>query len=82
ANDICKESKRQTINAEDKPVQGNKPSSHDVITGRWSPSAADRVGYNCGLFCFHMDSGNADRCKEELPPLYADLRDSSWQRVR
>ncbi|KAL4572601.1 hypothetical protein LXL04_019381 [Taraxacum kok-saghyz] len=22
--------------------QGNKPSSHDVITGRWSPSAADR----------------------------------------
>lgn len=22
--------------------QGNKPSSHDVITGRWNPSAADR----------------------------------------
>ncbi|GKB43718.1 uncharacterized PKHD-type hydroxylase-like protein, partial [Tanacetum coccineum] len=74
ANDICKESKRQTINAEDVFMaleeidkQGNKPSSHDVITGRWSPSAADRVGYNCGLFCFHMDSGNADRCKEGVP---------------
>ncbi|GJT71534.1 hypothetical protein Tco_1030820, partial [Tanacetum coccineum] len=48
ANDICKESKRQIINAER----------------------------------FHMDSANADRCKEELPPLYADLRDSSWQRHR
>nr|GEV25191.1 hypothetical protein [Tanacetum cinerariifolium] len=23
--------------------QGNKPSSHDVITGRWSPSAANRT---------------------------------------
>ncbi|CAB4287908.1 unnamed protein product [Prunus armeniaca] len=45
--------------------QGNKPSSHDVITGRWSPSAADRSagrvpGYgvitniiNGGLECGH-----------------------------
>nr|Q06012.1 RecName: Full=Endochitinase 1A; Short=CHIT 1A [Arachis hypogaea] len=24
-------------------AQGNKPSSHDVITGRWTPSAADRA---------------------------------------
>ncbi|PRQ47258.1 putative chitinase [Rosa chinensis] len=23
-------------------AQGNKPSSHDVIIGRWNPSSADR----------------------------------------
>ncbi|QHN80274.1 Endochitinase [Arachis hypogaea] len=45
--------------------QGNKPSSHDVITGRWTPSDADRAagrvpGYgvitniiNGGLECGH-----------------------------
>lgn len=45
--------------------QGNKPSSHDVITNRWTPSAADRSagrvsGYgvitniiNGGLECGH-----------------------------
>ncbi|MED6193992.1 hypothetical protein PIB30_024302 [Stylosanthes scabra] len=54
--------------------QGNKPSSHDVITGRWTPSAADRAagrvpGYgvitniiNGGLECGHgTDSRVQDR---------------------
>ncbi|CAL9027317.1 unnamed protein product [Prunus brigantina] len=55
--------------------QGNKPSSHDVITGRWSPSAADtsagRVpGYgvitniiNGGLECGH---GQDDRVASRI----------------
>ncbi|KAB8408222.1 hypothetical protein FH972_024834 [Carpinus fangiana] len=54
--------------------QGNKPSSHDVIIGKWTPSAADRSagrvpGYgvitniiNGGLECGHgADSRVADR---------------------
>ncbi|KAL6222192.1 hypothetical protein ACLB2K_005584 [Fragaria x ananassa] len=54
--------------------QGNKPSSHDVITGRWNPSAADRSagrvpGYgvitniiNGGLECGRgQDNRVADR---------------------
>lgn len=54
--------------------QGNKPSSHDVITGRWSPSAADKSagrvpGYgvitniiNGGLECGRgQDARVADR---------------------
>ncbi|MED6122733.1 hypothetical protein PIB30_042652 [Stylosanthes scabra] len=54
--------------------QGNKPSSHDVITGRWTPSAVDKAagrvpGYgvitniiNGGLECGHgTDSRVQDR---------------------
>ncbi|XP_024977733.1 endochitinase-like isoform X2 [Cynara cardunculus var. scolymus] len=54
--------------------QGNKPSSHDVITGRWTPSAADSSAgrvpglgvitniINGGLECGHgQDNRVADR---------------------
>ncbi|MED6122738.1 hypothetical protein PIB30_042657 [Stylosanthes scabra] len=54
--------------------QGNKPSSHDVITGRWTPSSADNsasrvAGYgvitniiNGGIECGHgSDSRVGDR---------------------
>ena len=54
--------------------QGNKPSSHDVIIGKWTPSAADTAagripGYgvitniiNGGIECGHgQDSRVADR---------------------
>uniref|UniRef100_A0A2N9HQL2 chitinase n=1 Tax=Fagus sylvatica TaxID=28930 RepID=A0A2N9HQL2_FAGSY len=54
--------------------QGNKPSSHDVIIGKWTPSAADRSagrvpGYgvitniiNGGVECGHgNDNSVADR---------------------
>ncbi|KAM4133764.1 hypothetical protein ACJW30_01G356300 [Castanea mollissima] len=54
--------------------QGNKPSSHDVIIGKWTPSAADTAagrvpGYgvitniiNGGIECGHgQDSSVADR---------------------
>ncbi|XP_058767420.1 endochitinase-like [Vicia villosa] len=52
--------------------QGNKPSSHDVITGRWTPSSADRSagrfpGYgvitniiNGGYECGHGQNNAAD----------------------
>ncbi|XP_057747664.1 endochitinase-like [Arachis stenosperma] len=55
-------------------AQGNKPSSHDVITGRWTPSAADKAAgrvsgfgvitniINGGLECGHgSDSRVQDR---------------------
>jgi chitinase len=52
--------------------QSNKPSSHDVITGRWTPTAADRSagrvpGYgvitniiNGGIECGHGQDNQAD----------------------
>ncbi|KAL6959880.1 Chitinase 1 [Sarracenia purpurea var. burkii] len=56
--------------------QGNKPSSHDVITGRWTPSDADRAagrlpGYgvitniiNGGLEC---GKGPNDKVADRTP---------------
>ena len=69
--------------------QGNKPSSHDVIIGKWTPSAADTAagrvpGYgvitniiNGGIECGHgQDSRVADRIG--LYKRYSDILGVSY----